>query len=113
MPSTAAQVIVSIIPIVGIVVGGVVVFLYLLTNHKQKVLMIEKGLISDKSYFDMDSFSLFTGLLLLGIGLSLSIFFLIKEGVDYGVLSGLIPLAVGISLLLFFMLRIKIKGKNA
>ncbi len=105
--SAAAQVIVTVIPIVGIVMGSLVIFFYLFWNHKQKVLMIEKNLLK-KSDFDIDSFSLFSGLILVSIGISLVIFFIIKEGFSYGVLSGLIPLAIGASLIVFFVIRIKL-----
>ena len=43
MESHAAQVIVAIIPIVGIVIGGVVVFFYLLWRHKHISMMIRTG----------------------------------------------------------------------
>jgi hypothetical protein len=85
-----------------------VVFFYLLLNFKQKKLMIEKGIFK-KIEFDIDAFSLFTGLLLFCIGVSLVVFFAVKDGVSYGFLSGLIPLATGLSLLLFFIIR---KGMN-
>ena len=110
-PSTAAQVIVTVIPIVGIVMGCLVIFFYLLWNHKQKLMIIEKG-IYKKNDFDLDSFSIFSGLILFSIGLSLVIFFVIKEGFTYAVLSGLIPLSIGISLILFFILRIKMKKND-
>lgn len=110
-PSAAAQVLVTIIPFVGIVMGCIVILSYLFWNYKQKILMIEKG-INKKSLFDIDSFSLFSGLLLFSIGTSLVIFFLIKEGFTYGVLSGLIPLSIGISMILFFLIRIKMKKSS-
>ena len=75
-PSTAAQVIVTIIPIVGIVMRTVVIFFYLLWNYKQKILMIDKGLIK-KTDFDLDIFSLFTGLILISTGICLLVFFFI------------------------------------
>jgi hypothetical protein len=105
--STAAQVIVTIIPIVGIVMGSVVIFLYLIFNHKQKIAMIEKGLVKQKP-LDLTTLSLFSGLVLIGVGLSLSIFYIIKEGASYGLLSGLIPLSIGISLLGFFLIKRKL-----
>ncbi len=104
VPPTAAQVIISIVPIVGIVMGCTVIFFYLMWSYKHKMLLIEKNLVK-KTEFDIDSFSLFSGLILLSIGGSLVTFFLIKEGVSYGVLSGLIPLSIGISLIIFFTIR--------
>ena len=61
MPSEAAQVIISIIPIVGIVMGCVVIFFYMFWNYKHKKLLIERNLYK-KTEFDLDSFSLFSGL---------------------------------------------------
>jgi len=110
-PSTAAQVIVTIIPIVGIVMGCLVVFFYLLWSYKLKIHMIDKGIYTSVP-FDMDTFSLFLGLVLFILGLVLMGFFLVKDGFSYGVLSGLIPVSIGISLLIFFIVRYKIKSKN-
>ena len=108
MPSTAAQVIVSIIPIVGIVMGAVVIFFYLLWNYKQRILLIEKGQYQ-RIVFDINTFSLFSGLILTSIGTSLVIFFMVKEGFSYGVLSGIVPLSLGVSMLIFFAVRLRMK----
>ncbi len=101
-PSVAVQVIIAIIPIVGIVMGSTLIFFYLLWSYKQKILMIEKGILK-KNPFDFELFCLFSGFVLSGIGICLSLFFYLKEGLGYSLLSGLIPLAIGISLLLFFV----------
>ena len=93
VPSPAVNIIVSIIPIVGIVMGSVVIFFYLLFAHKQKVLMIQKGEVQRRN-FDLDAFSLLAGLLLLGTGAGLTLFFLLKEGFAYSALGGLIPLSI-------------------
>jgi hypothetical protein len=104
MPSTAAQIIVTIIPIVGIVMGGIVIFFFLLWNHRQRMLIIEKGQYV-KTEFDLSTFSLFSGLVLTFIGVSLVLFFVLLEGFSYPVLSGLVPLSLGVSLLIFFAIR--------
>ena len=106
IPSAAAQVLVSIIPIVGIVMGSVVIFLFLMLDYKQKKLMIEKGIYNPRP-FDLDSFSLFSGLIMIGVGGSLLIFFLLKDGLNYGSLSGLIPFSVGVSLIVYYGIRTK------
>jgi hypothetical protein len=110
MPSTAAQVIITVIPIVGIVMGGIVIFFFLYWNYKQKVLIIEKGQYK-KSEFDFDSFSLFSGLVLTSIGICLVVLFVIVEGFSYSALGGLIPLSLGVSLLIFFIIRVNM-NKN-
>jgi len=102
--SSAAQVIISIIPIVGIVMGSVVVFFYLLWNHKRKTLLIQAGQYQ-KPDFDLLSFSLLTGLLLGTVGLALTIFLAIALGINFGLLGGVIPLAVGIGLLVYYGIK--------
>lgn len=112
MPSAAAQILVTVIPIVGILMGGIVLFFFLYWNYKQRILIIEKGHYA-KNVFDFISFSLFTGLVLTSVGASLVVFFVILEGFTYPVLSGLIPFSVGISLLVFFGIRTRmIKNKK-
>ena len=100
----AAQIIVSIVPIVGIMMGTVVAFFYLLWSHREKVRLIERGLYQPKK-LDLDTFCLLAGLLLLSIGAVLSILFIVIEGASYALLGGLLPFAAGISLLVFLMLR--------
>jgi hypothetical protein len=109
--SAAAQVIIAIIPIVGIFMGGVVVFFFLLWDHKRRSLMIRQGIVPERR-FDLETFSLLGGLLNLGIGFVLTLFFLLKEGVSYGLLGGLIPLAIGISLTVFFFIRRKLPQRR-
>jgi heme/copper-type cytochrome/quinol oxidase subunit 2 len=102
--SSAAQVLVAIIPIVGIVMGAVLAFFYLLWSHREKVRLIERGLYEERKV-DLDAFCLLTGMLLVSIGIVLSVLFLAIEGFSYSALGGLIPLAVGISFLVFFGMR--------
>ncbi len=105
-PSEAAQVIVSIIPIVGIAMGGVVAFFYLLWSYKAKRLLIERGLYQPKS-FDAGAFSLLAGLILGMVGVVLLVVFIALGGSSYSLLGGAIPLAVGAALLAFYALRHK------
>ena len=102
--SLAAQVIISIIPIVGIVMGSVVVFFYLLWNHKRRTLLIKAGHFQ-RPDFDLLTFSLLAGLLLAIVGLALTVFLAIALGVNVGLLGGIIPLATGIGLLAYYGIR--------
>jgi hypothetical protein len=97
----AAQVIIAIIPIVGIVMGSVVIFFYLLWHHREVVRQIQAGQYR-KPVFDLYLFSILAGFLLTGTGLVLSLLFLLIEGLSYTLLGGLIPFSLGISLLAFF-----------
>lgn len=97
----AAQIILSVVPIVGIVMGTVVIFFYLLWRHREIVRQIERG-IYKKAVFDLYVFCLLTGFLLTGTGLSLTILFISVQGITYSLLGGLIPLSLGLSLLAFY-----------
>lgn len=102
--STAAQVIIAIIPIVGIVMGSAVVFFYLLWDHKRKTLLIQAGQYA-KPTFDLLSFSLLAGLLLSSVGVALTFFLAVTVGASFGLLGGIIPLAIGIGLLAFYGIK--------
>lgn len=104
VPSAAAQILLAVIPIVGIVMGSTVAFFYLLWNHRRKVKLIEQGIVPP-SAFDLEAFALLTGLLSTGVGAVLTVFFLLMQGISYVTLGGVIPLAVGIGLLLFPLVR--------
>ena len=110
IPSAAAQILIMVIPIVGIVMGSVVVFFYLFWRHKQNMMMIERGL-QPPSSFDLLSFSLVGGLVTAGVGFILTVFFVLTDGASYSVLGGLIPLAVGVSLLVYYLLRHNESGR--
>ena len=103
LKSTAAQVIISIIPIVGIVMGSVVIFFYLLWNHRRRTLLIKAGQYN-RPKFDLRSFSLLTGLLLSTVGIALTVLLSIIEGVSYGLLGGIIPLSMGIGLMSHYVI---------
>jgi uncharacterized membrane protein len=104
MTSPAAQVLISIIPIVGIVMGSTVVFFYFLWHHKRRTLLIKAGQFKPPE-FDLLTFSLLSGLLLSAVGLALTIFLAIAMGPSFGLLGGMIPLAVGIGLLVYYGIK--------
>lgn len=99
--SIAAQVIISIVPIVGITFGAVILFFYILWRHHETKLQIKTGTFVPKN-FNSAAFSLLTGLLLTGIGITLSLVFAIIDGFSYSILGGLIPFVCGICLLAFY-----------
>ena len=98
--SPAAQVIISLIPIVGIAIGGVVIFFYLLWHHRQITLLIKAGCYNP-ARMDMHMASLLLGILLTGVGFIISVLFMLMDGVSYALLGGLIPLVMGIGFLVF------------
>lgn len=104
-PVAAAQIIVTIVPIIGIIFGFLVIFFYLLWNHKQKMFLIQKDKMVHRPV-NLTILSLFAGTILTGIGTALTLFFSIKDGLSYGLLGGIIPLTTGFSLIIFFIIRI-------
>jgi hypothetical protein len=102
--SSAAQVIIAIIPIVGIVMGSVVIFFYLLWAHRRKTLLIKAGQYN-KPNFDLLAFSLLCGLLLSTVGIALTVLLSIVEGASYGLLGGIIPLSMGVGLTANYIIR--------
>lgn len=101
VPSIAAQILITIIPITGIVMGSVLAFFYLLWHHKRTVLLIKAGRF-DRPSFDLLSFCLLAGFLLAFVGASLTIFLSLLEGFGYGLLGGVIPLSIGLGLLAYY-----------
>ncbi|HCM25143.1 MAG TPA: hypothetical protein DIC34_01110 [Treponema sp.] len=101
VPSVAAQIIITVIPIVGIVMGSTVAFFYLLWNHKRTVLLIQAGRW-ERPDFDLLSFCLLAGLLLTFVGLSLTVLLALLDGFGYGLLGGVLPLSIGLSLLAYY-----------
>lgn len=101
LQSSAAQVMLSLIPIVGIGIGGVVVFFSLLWHHHEVKLQIKMGTYR-KQKFNLKIYSLLIGLVLVGVGLILSLFFALTKGSSPALLGGLIPLGIGICLLVFY-----------
>ena len=99
--SPAAQVIIAITPIVGIAIGGIVVFFYLLWRHRETSLQIKTGTYLEKK-FNIRLFSLLTGILLIAVGLTLSVIFFLLRGISYTLLGGLIPFALGIGFVIFY-----------
>ena len=109
MTSNTAQIIITVIPIVGIVMGSIVVFFYLLWNHRRRTLLIKAGHFN-RPNFDLMSFSLLTGLLLSVVGVALTVFLAIVAGATYGLLGGIIPLSIGTGLLIFYGIK---RGEKA
>lgn len=99
-PAAAAQIMITIIPIVGIVMGSVLAFFYLLWYHKRSVLLIQSGRW-EPVRFNLRAFCLLAGLLLTGVGVVLTLFFALVAGLAYDLLGGLVPLSIGISLLAY------------
>lgn len=107
----AAQVIMSLFPIIGVVMATFLLFFYILWNHKQKVILIRQGFYAP-SKLDFLNICLLSGILLLILGLALTIFFIFIKRRDYTLLLGLLPFSIGLSLLIYYKIAIKNKDKR-
>ena len=106
--SPAAQVLISITPIVGIVFGAIILFFYKLWHHHEIKLQIKTGTFVPTK-INVKAFSLLAGLLLTGVGTTVSVVFAILGGLSYMLLGGLIPTVIGICLLIFYRVYPKLK----
>ena len=97
----AVQIIIAVIPIVGIVMGSVLVFFYFLWRHKQIMLQIKTNTYI-RPIVNIRLFCLLLGIMLTVIGCVLFGLFYFIAGIGYILLGGLIPLALGVSLTLFY-----------
>ena len=97
----AVQIIIAVIPIVGIVMGSVLVFFYFLWRHRQIMLQIKTNTYI-RPAVNVRLFCLLLGIILTVIGCVLFGLFYFIAGVGYILLGGLIPLALGISLTVFY-----------
>ena len=102
--SSTAQLMITIIPIAGIAVGGVIVFFFLLWNHRQRMAQINQGM-EPRRLVDLGTFSLLLGLVSGAVGVALTVVQLLVGANGYGLLGGLIPLMVGVAFLVFFRMR--------
>ncbi|MCR5724838.1 MAG: hypothetical protein K6G80_07130 [Treponema sp.] len=109
--SPAAQVIVALIPIVGIFIGGVIVFFSLLWHHHEIKQQVKMGTYRREA-FNLKAFSLLFGVLLSVLGVILTLFFALMKGCSPALLGGLVPLAIGISLVIFYAINPDFKRAN-
>ncbi len=102
--SPAAEILVSLIPIVGIFFGAVVVFFALLWRHREIKQKIAQGNYSPTKY-NFKALVLLVGIFLTIVGSILTLMFIILHGLSWAALGGLMPLSTGISLLIFYKLN--------
>ena len=106
--SPAAQVIISLVPVIGIVFSALVIFFAILWKHTETKLRISKNTYNPP-VFDWKIFSLFAGLCLVGVGFAISLVFIYISGISYVLLGGLIPFILGIMLLVFYKMVSNVK----
>lgn len=99
----AAQILLSLVPVIGIVFGSTLLFFFLFWNYQLRREMIRTNQYRQTSIATLRLFALFVGLLSLCVGLPMTGLFLAIEGISYVVLGGLVPLFAGLGLLVFYV----------
>ena len=96
----SAQVIISILPLVAVVVCSVLLFFYLLWEHKRTRLIIEKG--NKPAPRRIDEKILLIGIVSLFVGAGLFLFFLLYNGLHESLLGGIIPTTAGLGIITYY-----------
>lgn len=102
-----AKILIPLIPIVGIITGGIVIILFFKWYFEYKKYLIDSGKYQPFQIKDFRIFILLLGIISVAVGIPLTITFIIVSGLSYAILGGLIPLFVGIGLLVFYILTIR------
>lgn len=100
----AAEIILSIVPLIGIVFGSVLFFFFFLWQYKLKKERIRAGTYTPVFARYFRAFSLLIGCLSIAVGVPMTFVFLLLDGKSYALLGGIIPLSSGIGLLLFYFI---------
>ncbi len=103
--ATAVDIMLSIVPLAGIVFGCVIVFFFLLWRYRITQELIRTNQYVAGSRKDLRAFVLLIGCLSAAVGLPLTVLmYAVEKQLTYSLLGGLIPLSAGIGLLVFFAL---------
>lgn len=102
--SSAPEILLSLVPLVGIVFGCVLLFFFLLWQYRIRRELIRSGQHTPMFVANIRMLSLLVGLLGIAVGLPMSLLFVAIEGVDYVLLGGLLPLFAGIGCIVFYAL---------
>lgn len=106
----AAQVLLALLPLISVIVLGVLTIIIIYLDHKQRIIILEKsGNLPPKK---MNEKILLIGLLSTFIGITLTIFFGIKDGFNDSLLGGIIPAATGLGLITYIIIITKIKSSK-
>ncbi len=102
---TAAQVLVSLVPMLGVIFGSTLLFFFLLWQYRLRKELIRTNQYVPTFFPHIRSLSLLFGSLSVAAGLPLTLLLFMIDGLTYGLLEGLIPLSVGGGLFLFYYLH--------
>ncbi len=95
--AAAAQVLLSLIPIVAIVIVGILSFFALQWDNRKRLLIIEKG--GRPAPRSIDDKLLLIGIVALFVGIGLTVFFSVHNGLSNSLLGGIVPMMVGLGVI--------------
>ncbi|MCB1165462.1 MAG: hypothetical protein KDK37_04020 [Leptospiraceae bacterium] len=100
--TSAAEVIISVVPLLGVILGATLLFFFFLWNYRLKKELIRAGQYQYQSLKTVRIFTLLIGIISLSVGIPMSALFIAMEGASYSLLGGLIPSFVGLGLIIFY-----------
>jgi hypothetical protein len=103
---SASEVILSLVPLTGVVFGCVLLFFFFLWQYRLRRELIRSGQYRPMFMANIRTLTLLIGIMGAASGLPMTILFLSIEGVSYALLGGLLPLCAGIGFLVFYALTI-------
>ncbi|MCR9145266.1 MAG: hypothetical protein NXI24_23710 [bacterium] len=101
---TASEILLSLVPLLGVVLGCVLLFFFFLWQYRIRRELIRTGQHQPMFVTNIRILSLLIGLLGIAVGLPMTLLFILIEGVTYVLLGGLLPFFVGIGFLIFYAL---------
>lgn len=101
--STAPEILLALVPLLGVVFGCVLLFFFLLWRSRLRREMIRAGQYQPMFAKNIRLVSLLIGLLSVSVGLPMTVLFAAMEGLNYVLLGGLLPLFAGVGFLLFYL----------
>lgn len=105
---SAAAIIISIVPVLGVVLGAVLLFFFFLWQYRFRKELIKADQYHPRMWDHLRIISLLIGSISSFIGLPMFLLFYFIDGLAYSALGGLIPLSAGLGLLAFYY----ISGKS-
>ena len=109
LPSEASQIILSIVPIIGVLFGSLLFLSLFYFFQKQKMLLIEKGIYKPMN-LNWNLIFIVTGFIIAFSGLVITIVFLINKAYGFELLAGGLPLGIGIAIILSYLLSNKVSS---
>lgn len=107
--SDAAQIILAIVPIVGILFGAFLFFSLFYFYHKQKLLLIEKEHYQPFQ-FNWNMIFIVGGAIMTFIGIVMVVVFVLSGAIRYELLGAGIPLAIGLALIVSYLVSNRVRG---